>query len=499
MFLGMLVEGAVAALKWIALYVRISRDREGRAEGVDRQVENGTRYCEAHWPGVPIKVYSDNDLTAADPGTYRPEYARLLSDVRAGHVLQVVSADQDRLTRQPSEWEDLVVVLGSAGITETHGYRDGITPVAGSKLVGRVKAAVAAEYVEGIKTKVNEKLKGLADEGRPSGARSYGYEHVIDDEGRKALAVIPEQATAARWMASAVLSGWRLSAIVEELEARGIPTRLGGRWQTWTVRQLLTSPTIAGLRVHQGDVLRKGNWEPILDEATWRQVCAVLTGPRIVERNGEPYVVRGQTRARRKYLLTGGPARCGKCGHHLSAQSKAGRTPESPRISWYFCPSKKRGGCGGVGVGADPLEAHVRDELIAWLKTPEFAAALAADNSAGERDRLTGRLAEIQARRTRLATRWARGELGDDEWDAARAELTADHDRCTAALAAVPPPTFERVDADELAADWEYMTLNERAALVARHIESVIVAPVGKGARGFRSERVTIRFAGQAG
>jgi len=201
---GKLLSGVVQV---IAVYVRISKDKAGRAENVATQTKLAKRYAASHWPGMPVEVYCDNDLSAADPNVFRPEYDRMLTDIRLGKVAHVVAADQDRLTRQPSEWEDLVVVLGSAGIIETHGYRDGITPVKGSKLVGRVKAAVSAEYVEGIKVKINEKLDELAAQGRPMGSLPFGYKHGTDGEGRKTLDVVEKQAAAIRWAAESVLAG----------------------------------------------------------------------------------------------------------------------------------------------------------------------------------------------------------------------------------------------------------------------------------------------------
>src|SRR5690606_15471707 len=214
----------------IAIYVRISRDRSGRAENVDTQ----ERHCRAYvdrmkqtgeWPDLPVEVYSDNDLTAADPGTYRPDYARLLHDIRAGRVAQLVSADQDRLTRQPSEWEELMPVLVAADITETHGYRDGVTPVElGKRAYGRFKALMGAEYVEGIKVKVYEKLDALAAQGRPGGGHAFGYRRTTNEKGERALEVVPELAEHVRWAASKALAGWSATAIARELDARDVPT-----------------------------------------------------------------------------------------------------------------------------------------------------------------------------------------------------------------------------------------------------------------------------------
>lgn len=50
------------------------------------------------------------------------------------------------------------------------------------------------------------------------------------------------------------------------------PSQLTGA----TIKRMLTNPTIAGLRVHRGEIVGRGNWEPILDEVTWRQVFTLV-------------------------------------------------------------------------------------------------------------------------------------------------------------------------------------------------------------------------------
>src|SRR5690606_11909898 len=70
---------------------------------------------------------------------------------------------------------------------ETHGYRDGVTPVElGKRAYGRFKALMGAEYVEGIKVKVNEKLDALAAQGRPGGGHAFGYRRTTNEKGERA-------------------------------------------------------------------------------------------------------------------------------------------------------------------------------------------------------------------------------------------------------------------------------------------------------------------------
>jgi DNA invertase Pin-like site-specific DNA recombinase len=461
----------------IALYVRISRDQEGRAEGVADQETRARVYATERWPETPVVVYSDNDLSATN-GDPRPGYESLVAAIRRGEVAQLVCAEQSRLTRVPAEWEDLVVTLAKAGISEVHTYRKGVVNVSGSKLVGRILAAVDAEEVERMRARVLDKHAALAAQGRPSGGgRQFGYQPDHNDRGEATLEVVPPEAEAARWAADALLSGWSLSAIAKRFRDDGVPTPRGGRWSERTVGQMLTKPTIAGLR---GEV--RATWEPILDESTWRQVCAVLDRRKQVK--GRP---------RRRFLLTGGIARCGRpsCGAPLVAQRR--RMSATSIVPYYQCAPPARGGCSRLGVVADPLEDHVRDELLAELDKPAFRAAFATDDHEERRAGLVQELGMIEERRAELGRLWAAREIDSTGWTAARQVLDVEHADLSAKLAAVPRPQVD-VDPVAIRAGWGLMTLDEKRSLIELFIDGVIVAPAKPGARRFDPNRVTIAW-----
>ena len=60
-------------------------------------------------------VYVDNDISAADVRKRRPEYERLLDDIKAGIVDGVLAWDADRLHRRPVELEGFFEVADAAG------------------------------------------------------------------------------------------------------------------------------------------------------------------------------------------------------------------------------------------------------------------------------------------------------------------------------------------------------------------------------------------------
>src|SRR5262245_56439488 len=105
----------------IAIYARTSRDREDKRVSIRRQVERCTKRANDLFPGVEVRAYDkDNNKSGADPDVVREDYERLLNDIRRGQVAQVVVHEQSRLTRQPQQWNQLVVILTRAGIEKIH-------------------------------------------------------------------------------------------------------------------------------------------------------------------------------------------------------------------------------------------------------------------------------------------------------------------------------------------------------------------------------------------
>ena len=190
----------------MALYCRISEDKQGRREGVAAQERWGRDYAGSAWPGMPIRVFADNDISAAN-GDKRPGYDRLREAISQGEVAHVWAVEQSRLERREVEWFQLAALLDAAGITELHTNRDGIVRVR-DEVVG-IKAVLNADEVRKLKRRVNDRLDAIAAEGRPAGSVVFGYRHGRDETGGKTLVQIPEQAEAIRGAAERVLSSGR--------------------------------------------------------------------------------------------------------------------------------------------------------------------------------------------------------------------------------------------------------------------------------------------------
>jgi site-specific DNA recombinase len=485
---------ARCTVKYIALYCRISIDRSGKKEKVATQERWGRAYAARMWPGVPVRVFADNDVSAFADDAVRPEYERLREAIARGEVAHVWSVEQYRVERREIQWFEFAAVMDAAGIDELHTDRDGIVRVRDE--VAGIKAVIGAGEVRRMRRRLNDSLAEKAANGEPSGARPFGYVHGKTADGTKTYVQVPEQAAAIRQVAEWILSGWSLSNIAAELRSMGLVGAHGGKISPSGIRGTILSPVVAGHRVYKGRIVSRGNWEPILDEKTWQACRLKLSQPRrVIRADGKgTYPVsenhRGNT-AGRKYLLTGGLAVCGVCDHRMvGAPHKVG----SRKIPYLMC-HPNAGGRGCTGIMLEKTEKHVVKRLFEELDKPEFLAAIAADEHGGRRDAIANELDALDRQRGELATMWATpGELTDIEWRAARQKLAESERALRIELSELPPPRIH-VDIDGAKEAWPDMTLDEQREFLRLFIERIKIKRARPGGpRVFDVHRIDIEW-----
>src|SRR3990170_7520003 len=162
--------------KAAAIYARISSDPEGDRLGVTRQVEDCRAMAERRgWPVAD--TYVDDDVSAYS-GKPRPEYRRLLDDMRAGTVDAVVVWHLDRLHRHPKELEEFFEVCDGAGVRSMASVT-GDTDLAShdGRFLARILGAVARKESDDKSRRITRKHEEMARSGRlvRNSTRPFGY------------------------------------------------------------------------------------------------------------------------------------------------------------------------------------------------------------------------------------------------------------------------------------------------------------------------------------
>jgi site-specific DNA recombinase len=404
-----------------AIYCRLSQDRSGEGVVVERQ-ERECRKLAASLGWEVGKVYIDNDVSAYGRKP-RPNYRRMLEDVRGEQVDAVVAYHSDRLYRHPMDLEELV------SLAEAHSLKiatvqagDLDLSTSAGRHVARILGSTARVEVERLAERTTAGKADAASRGAWNGGqRIYGYE-TIKAQHRKAdepaLRVLPHEAQVVQDAASRVLAGESLRSIARALTKAGETTTTGKAWTGSALRKVLVRPATAGLRGSAGEVIGKGQWEPLLDEDTWRGVLAIVTDPsrRTTDRYARTYLGSGL------YL-------CGVCGAEasstpapLTGNTTAGGGPGARRAA-YRCRAADRDGVSHVVRDVERLDAFVVDILVERLSRPDALEASAPPLV--DTTPLHTEAAALRARLEEAASGWAAGALTQGQLMRATTELRA--------------------------------------------------------------------------
>jgi site-specific DNA recombinase len=442
-----------------AIYTRISQDREGAGLGVERQ-EADCRGLAEQLGWTIVAIHSDNDLSAYS-GKPRPGYLALLADLRAGLADAVVCWHTDRLHRSPSELEDYIAVCEHGGVptqTVKAGPLDLASP--SGRMVARQLGAVARYEVEHqIERQQRARLQAATAGRWGGGRRPYGY-------GADGVTVMKAEAETLQWAAAQVLAGVSLNAIIAELNARGDRTSTGRPWKPTELRRALCRPRNAGLMVHRGQVVGRADWPPILDDGTWRGVCAVL---------GDP-TRRTNTSTARRWLLSG-LAVCGVCGEPVRSFS-AGTSRGRATKPVYTCRSGKH-----VVRNAAEIDRFVDQVILERLSRPDARELLAPDQK-GDTSQLHARDAALAARLAELGRLAGEGAIDAIQLVEATAIIRQQREEITTQLAAMSRGSVLAgvADASDPAKVWAGLDLSRRRAIIDT-LATVTILPARRGRR----------------
>jgi site-specific DNA recombinase len=362
-----------------AIYCRISRDPEGRREGVDRQREDCLAIAKRRgWTVTPEREYVDNDLSAAKGAKKaRRRYLDLLADIEAGKIDAVVIWAEDRLQRQLVELLEFLRVCEQAGVTKlasAGGEFDMSNP--DQRLTLKLKAAIAEAEIEKMRARMRRQRLGAAAKGEQhgGGTREFGARgrrRVKDPDGNPRTEFIVSEAQAARerelirQAADRILAGDSLRAIRLDWARQGVTTpstearaRKGqppAPFSNQMLRKLLLSPRLAGYRSHHGTLHPSEEYPVIVEPAKWEAVKQVLTDPaRTTNHRG----------GLRRHLLSG-LLYCGICEQRMYPRSRGNGQVV------YRCVNDR---CGKVSRAAAPLEQLITEALLAGVEEPKLAA-----------------------------------------------------------------------------------------------------------------------------
>lgn len=456
----------------VGIYARISSDREGDQLGVRRQIAECERLAELRgW--VVADRYVDDDISAWS-GKHRPEYERLLADVRAGAIGGVLVYHLDRLTRGDLRvleafvdlCDQLHVELGCVTGEVDLGTSTG-------RLTARMLGSLARYESDHKSERLVSKHAELASLGKVSGggSRPYGYE-------ADKVTIRPGEAAVVAECAKRLLVGEPVRSIARDLNDRGVSTSKGGKWSPPSLTRMLKSARISGQREHNGEIVATAVWPGIISVEDGAAIRALLANPE-----------RRTNKTARRYLL-GGILVCSHCGERLVARPRSGGQRR------YAC-AKGPGfaGCGKTYINADRVEQFVTEAALHRLDSKELKRSQERrQREAPDAQRWLAEMEAAQAQLDELANAYGQRQFSLQEWMAARKPI---EQRMTGARKQLAKVSRTNVldgyigNSEKLRSEWDSLDLSQQHTIVATVVNSVVVGPARPGYNRFDESRLT--------
>lgn len=446
-----------------ALYIRLSKEdmdkNKSESASISNQREILKEYLRLHPDIEHVDTYVDDGFSGTDFD--RPDWTRLMNDIRCRKINCVIVKDLARLGRNYTASGDLIdnqfARLGVRFIALNNGIDtagDGMNAATRCISIG-VTNVINESYAASTSVNIRGTLNNHRKQGKFIGAfASYGY--LKDPNDCHKLMIDEEAAPVVRMIFDEFIGGNSMIGIVKKLNGMGIPnptlykqqkgfhftsrTDNDGLWSDRTVRRILQNQMYIGnmvqgvnrtvnYKVHECRAVPKDEWiiventhEPIIDRETFDKAQSLF------KRNIH------SCKADRKMDLFAGFVFCADCG---KAMHKKVNRQNDKIYRYYKCSTKQKkspDACTNHTIRIDRLEEAVLTYLQTMVNIAleyDEVIAKAKQNSRQQETDYLRRTLEAQKKEKEKCLKtaadlypdWKNGEITQEEYKLIRANL----------------------------------------------------------------------------
>lgn len=464
------VEAAPLQIFPTAIYARLSVENSGKSENVD-VIANQIEICKSYIADRPYLSLVDTYIDNGHTGTVfdRPEFNRLMTDIKSGRIKCLVVRDLSRFGRDYIETgtylERIFPQIGLRFIAIKENYDNFDTDGSNESLMIPLQNMINALYSKDISRKVSTALKAQMEQGTFQKRNlPYGYRW---NEEHTNMVIDEETASYVRLIFQRKIEGWSMPMILDELDRLGAPntelrkrqngTRTGDGcsckgWHKSTVYGILTNPHYVGdtvlgrsmVAIYKGikshNVKDKDEWivfpnthEAIISREDFQKVQDIMNA---ASEARQTKMQKSEEIRATLINLFDGKIFCADCGKRMYFhRKKVDKRKDGGWYAFYECSTyvgRRYEHCTAHYIRQDRLERDVLAAIQLQVK-----AALDYDKlldklrgSEGEkniRDKqnalitsLNLKLSGVSKKRTRLYEDFAEGILDEEEYTFAK-------------------------------------------------------------------------------
>ncbi len=287
-------------------YIRVSTAKQGE-NGVSLQEQQSAiaRYAQRYDFAV-VRWFEERE-TAAKLG--RPIFSEMIRLLRKGKAQGIILQKIDRGARNLKDWADIADLI-DIGV-EVHFANESLDlNTRGGRLSADIQAVVAADYIRNLREETRKGFYGRLKQGLyPLGA-PLGYQDRGGGKPKEPDPIVGRHITQAFQLYAT--GQYSLPRLLQEMYARGLRTRRGGRLTLNGLSTILNNSFYAGLiRIKKTGELFTGIHQPLVSKRLFDRVQEILRGKTVKRQAKHDFTFR--------QMLT-----CGNCGYSLIGERQKG-------------------------------------------------------------------------------------------------------------------------------------------------------------------------------
>ncbi len=304
----------------VAAYARVSTDSDEQLVSLDAQKTYYEKLIRSNPKWEYAGLYYDEGITGTK-NDKRRGLLRLLQDCREGKIDRVIVKSISRLARNTVDTLEIVRELSELGITIFFEKENIDTGSMNGELMLSILSGLAQNESSSISANEKWSIQKRFEQGKfVIGYPPYGYKN---EDGR--MVVIPEQAEIVRWIFAEYMHGKGSYKLAGELNARGIPSRKGGKWTPSGINGIIQNEKYTGDVLYQktytdSQFNRHRNDEDVAQYYVRDHHEAIISrevfeaAQELMQQNGNMYGnVRDSGKYQKRYPFSGKLV-CGECG-----------------------------------------------------------------------------------------------------------------------------------------------------------------------------------------
>ena len=288
---------------------------------------------------------------------------RLINDVKAGKVKNVLVYKIDRLTRSVTDLIKLIKLFEDNNC----GFNSHTEKIDTTNAVGRMFVKMLGIFAEFERENLAERVafgyEQKTREGHYTNTNGvYGYNYILG----KGLEVNETEKIIVNDIYESYLKGDSMLSICKTLNNNQTPTKRGGKWSQSTIRSILTNPLYIGTvryAVKSKNKLKKfetagKDIEPIISEELWNNVRSIM-------KKRQQFKKKKYSSDDTYYFPS---LRCDICGSRYNARQQV---QNNKKYITYACNGHRNGTCNAPGFSHNKME----QSFLNYIKTiPKFEA-----------------------------------------------------------------------------------------------------------------------------